>query len=311
MNAYRLAGTASFGRGGILIAPGGRVIQESESNRDDSGRSFRRLNPNYWKRRYVADLTCRRKLPAPSKLHGRAAILNNYVANNFYHWMLEVGPKLTALDLAGIEVDHYVLDCHLPYQRRILQLLGVDLTRVIQPHCQSHLLADEIVWFNMPTTGVVQQYASAILKQLANNTPRESSRNRIYISRRDAVHRRLQNEREVERELGKLGVTSVCMSDLSIDEQIELFRDASLIVTIHGAALANLIFANPHLKIVEIVPESRMNRSLFPEWSRQLGLDHLLVYCQTSRFRQRLQVCVDDLLAAVEAHDACDARIRP
>ncbi|MEM1442135.1 MAG: glycosyltransferase family 61 protein [Verrucomicrobiota bacterium] len=78
------------------------------------------------------------------------------------------------------------------------------------------------------------------------------SERRIYLSRNDAGTRRVANEAEFFAALRDLDFESVQCSKLSFSEQVKLFREASVIVGPHGAAMANLIFSNHGARFLEL-----------------------------------------------------------
>ena len=93
-------------------------------------------------------------------------------------------------------------------------------------------------------------------------TPKPSNPvRRLYISRRDAKIRSVTNEAEVEAALGDLGFVKVVPSEHSLSRQIELFRNADIVVGSHGAAFANLVFAKAATAIIEVFEPGHFNLS--------------------------------------------------
>ena len=58
----------------------------------------------------------------------------------------------------------------------------------------------------------------------------------------------------------KRGFTIYNPEKLSIEEQIYLFNEASIVAGAHGAAFTNIIFCKPKTKIIEIIPESHQSK---------------------------------------------------
>ena len=79
--------------------------------------------------------------------------------------------------------------------------------------------------------------------------------NRIYVSRKLAVRRHLSNEAEFMPLLKKHNFYKVYLEQMTIMEQVELFRTASHVIAAHGAGLTNVLFAPAHARILEIRPE--------------------------------------------------------
>lgn len=82
-----------------------------------------------------------------------------------------------------------------------------------------------------------------------HRTPR-----RFYISRRDSSRRSMVGEPAFEQALEARGIVPVVLSTLGLLDKIRLFRNAELVVGAHGAGFSHLIFANPGLRVVEILP---------------------------------------------------------
>ncbi len=77
---------------------------------------------------------------------------------------------------------------------------------------------------------------------------------RLYVSREDAAVRRLVNEAEVRARFVAHGFEIHLLTGLGFEDQKALFQAASHIAGVHGAGLANLAFAHPSARVLEIMP---------------------------------------------------------
>ena len=75
---------------------------------------------------------------------------------------------------------------------------------------------------------------------------------RFYVDRRGSAARRLLNESEVIERLRPLGFVAVRVEDLSVAQQVRLFRNAEAIVAPHGAALTNLGWCRAGCAVLEL-----------------------------------------------------------
>jgi capsular polysaccharide biosynthesis protein len=98
------------------------------------------------------------------------------------------------------------------------------------------------------------QRVSANVPPSARRLPR-----RFAIDRRGPARRGLLNETEVLQALVRQGFVPVRLEDLSIAEQICLFRQAEAIVSPQGAGLASLGFARPGCIVIELMPDCRVD----------------------------------------------------
>lgn len=91
----------------------------------------------------------------------------------------------------------------------------------------------------------------------------------------------------------------VSLEDLSFQAQIDQFSDASLIVAPHGSGLANLVFAPPGAKVIELQTEFQARGVLLP-WFYLLaaasGLGYAFLNREAGDFRaERLEQCLEAL----------------
>ena len=102
---------------------------------------------------------------------------------------------------------------------------------------------------------------------------------RIYIDRRESGVRPLRTESELIAALAPMGFEPVRLEDLSLTDQIRLFRQAEAIVAPHGSALTNLGFCRPGCLVIELLMDA------YVDWSyRHLSaLMHLRYDCVLGR----------------------------
>lgn len=84
--------------------------------------------------------------------------------------------------------------------------------------------------------------------------PSRSANKIIYVSRRKARGRFVINEDEVSSFFEKIGAEIVCFEDLDFAQQIRLMSQTKMLVSIHGAALTNMLFMPPGGRVVEFIP---------------------------------------------------------
>lgn len=294
-----------IGRQSSIIGPENTLVAEWGYCYTDNYRvrplPMGRFNPLYWRYMWQGDLRNRHQLPSASRISGSAVVLNNPWCHNFYHWLLEVVPRIMLMRWVGIQPDWYVVDCQGGYQRRALELLGIAPQNCIQPHYGLHLKADLLVRPGVPGVGDWSDMAKTIVQGLpATAGSSIPSPPRIYISRKAASHRKLANENELRKFLANRGFATYSFENIDFAQQVRLIGSAEVIVAVHGAALANLIFAKPGTSVLEICPINRYNPDCFPRVSQKMGLHHATVMAASTQFRQNLHVNLNDVEAAFE-----------
>jgi hypothetical protein len=292
----------SFGRHCCVIGPAGKAVRETGFNLDGEVLSERqpvsRLRPHYWRKRWEGDVTSRPWLPPKQRIEGRVAVLNTRFSHNFYHWMIDILPRLAPLRRTGADADYYLVDCLSPFQQNVFAALGIEAHQLIQPHCRMLLEAEQLLVPSLPTPQCLREFGRMLSAGLGIDRPVTSPR-RIYISRRKTGTRTIANDDELEKLLHAQGFETHSMEDYTLAKQARLIREAESIVATHGAGLANLLFARPGTRVIEIVPAGRYNATIYPEKSRIFGLHHQLLFAQRARHKQVLWVSLDDVETAL------------
>lgn len=119
---------------------------------------------------------------------------------------------------------------------------------------------------------VFEFYGKILLTKYRYN---KSSKRRIYISRNKAKHRRILNEDSLIDKLKCLSFEVVTLEELSFSEQVDLFWNASVVVSAHGAGLANLVFARNCGLLLEIFSSGFRDKSAYAHVCRHLGIKYL------------------------------------
>lgn len=234
---------------------------------------------------YPKDLT---RNDSVNRLAGKTLILGGNGARCYYHWMVDILPKLGLLEKAGIsleEIDHFVVrSIHSEFQRSTLQALGIPLSKIYSVNQNPEFVAETIIhvrYYNMMGMGM-QPFVPEFLKSSFSPQHKETivERNfplverirrklwskgdvsrevpvkkRLYISRPKGVRRGVSNNDEVEAFLETRGFTSLAMEGLSVTEQAKLLSTAEIVVSPHGGGLTNLVFCKPGTKVIELFGE--------------------------------------------------------
>lgn len=98
--------------------------------------------------------------------------------------------------------------------------------------------------------GAYEGFYNSLFGDLAFKGYNKQTPERVFISRKGT--RCLINENEVEQTLQEYGFKKVYFEDIPISEQWSLSKNAKVIVGLHGAALASLVFNHNAVKLVEL-----------------------------------------------------------
>lgn len=201
--------------------------------------------------------------PPLKRLAGEHSILANRSTKAYYHWLIEVLPKLSVLEqVPELSNTPLILPRQLQqFHRDSLKLAGIDQSRIvaIEP---GFWQVDRLYFPELPApTGHPSPHAIQWLRTrfLNNENMQASSARRIYLTRRDAIQRRLLNEEIIIGHLKTLGFEIICPGEHSFAEQIEIFRNVQVVVAPHGAGLTNMVFAPVGATVVEFFGDNYVN----------------------------------------------------
>lgn len=242
--------------------------------------------------------------PPVEQIAGRVAMLANLSGNTYFHWMVDVLPRLELLrqQMDLDQIDWFVVNSiQHPFQVETLKMLGIPLDRVIASDQHPYIQATELIAPSFSGHfGWLEPWALAFLRRsfldpildtvffdaiLAEQTPFGLNHltafpKRIYVSRADANHRRVLNEPEVLERLQAFGFVAVELEGLSFQAQVALFAHAEVMIMPHGSGLANLIFCSPNTTVVELVAPHYI-RHYYWVISRLLSLKHYFLAGET------------------------------
>jgi capsular polysaccharide biosynthesis protein len=186
--------------------------------------------------------------------------------SNYGHFVLDCLPTVASVvDLPELGGHRFAFPPLEPWQRRHLELLGVEdpLELEIIDYFGPIFRVSDVVWASCMASFMHQPniaYRVVRDRQLARKAPTSLSFEKVYITRRGFVahdgapKRTFLSEEGLEERLRRLGYAIVDPAQHTIDEQIDIFRRADLIVGCSGAALASVIYCHEAATVVEITP---------------------------------------------------------
>jgi capsular polysaccharide biosynthesis protein len=262
----------------VMELPGGRVLGRSRALITGRGDLVQELS-------YYFGTTHPRQHPIfakpfpglPQHVSGRLGVLASRGDVNYYHFLIDVLPRLGVLEQAPEieEPEQWYVPVTTRFQRELLELAGIGEERRIDADKVPHVEADTLVVPGLPSVlkeknppWVVEFLRQRLMAKVEVPTTRRP----LYITRTAGA-----NNRDVvdkDRLLGFLREREFDIVDpgqISVADQIRAFASASLIVSPHGAALANLVFATPGTPVIELFPPS----SVLPDYWRLASSNNL------------------------------------
>jgi hypothetical protein len=253
--------------------------------------------------------------PAPLQVPGRLGVLASRGDRVYYHFLMDVLPRLGVLEQCP-EVappDRWYVPADLPFQQQLLDLVGIGPDRRIDSSEAPHVQAECLVVPGLPGTNVQNPaWAVAFLRErlLPPGLERVPGRN-LYVTRGDSPNNRIvRNEDEVLRALDGRGFRRIDPGRMPVVDQIRAFAEADVIVSAHGSALANIVFASPGACLIELFPRGHVVPDYWKLACGVPGLEYRYVTGVGATDRcDRSRMLVSDVVADIDALEATLAAV--
>jgi capsular polysaccharide biosynthesis protein len=237
----------------IATIPDCRIISYCDEGDNEFFAIVTRLDTELQVRGTCFDHNHRRMLYKTSETAhiAKAAWVLEMWSPNYFHWLIYHLPKIVLLQEYGFG------DCIILTERSrqysvidgSLELLGLQSDNL--PRLRPSILhVDELTVVGMdyfPVSCLLQVRDKLAGKKYGK------ARRKLFISREKATWRHLENERAIWSAVRDFGYEKVIMEALSFKEQVNLMSDAVSILSLHGAGLANMLFAPSGAHVMEIV----------------------------------------------------------
>ncbi len=228
----------------------------------------------------------------------KAIFLGGNGCANYYHWLIEILPKLEYIDELSNYTDYPLLVsedvCSVKNLRDALNALNPDRA-IVSVKSRTNHIVQNLVYINAPNECPFNLQRKQVLlpsdfyfrkssidyirRKLIQNVhaANASKRQRIFMARRPG--RRDYNQDQVFSILEPLGFHKVFMEELSFHEQIELMSNAEFIAGPTGAAWTNLVFCRPGTKCLCWMADESAGFSAFSNLAVLVGADmHYVTY---------------------------------
>lgn len=209
-------------------------------------------------------LFLRRRLPPVEPVEGTVvALATRGGSGNYYHFLLDVLPRFGVFEetMPGRRADALYVPNATAWQRDLLELVGLGAYPVVQTRKDRAVRADHLIVPSLPNPlevaprATVEWLRSRLTAHDVSDKPK-----RIYITRGSARNtRRIVQEEALLELLEERGFVCIEPGGMSVRDQIDHYAAAEVVVAPHGAALTNLVFARPGVKVLEIFPASYVN----------------------------------------------------
>jgi len=221
------------------------------------------------------------RLKQVEEFPGTSAIIHAAGYRNYYHWTIEILPRLFALRevlrQGNAPFDRIVLFYDDPprFIGSSIEWLLPELTPLIIYSQAKVSLMERCLFFVDQAAGEAfrdhkllstrMKAATGFLTEAvdalqASQAPRTGGGRAILVSRSDAPKRKLLNEEKLLEAFADRGLERVAFAGLSVAQQMEVMAGASLVIGAHGAGLTNVLYCRPGTTLIEITASDYVKR---------------------------------------------------
>lgn len=189
------------------------------------------------------------------KIYG---IIHSIWTAGYYHWVTESLPRALVLkDFYPNYIPLLPSDRYSNYSDS-LKLLGLERVDFF-PKCSNVILSSSVVSECPPAFGTTDPTLLIRVKRLLYEnigiSEDPNPQKIVYVSRLKARGRRIIDEENLLNALGRENLEVICFEDFSFADQIRIMSNTKCLISIHGAALTNMLFMPPGGVVIEILPE--------------------------------------------------------
>jgi len=194
--------------------------------------------------------------------------------NNYFHFLFDIITKLKLCEqkIPLNKIDFFYMPGNYKWQKNILKLFGITEKKIINSETYRHLKAKHLIAIEHPwyQKGFIQNEVAILpewiifwlREKFLNLSKKFDCSDRVFIDRSESKfnHCKIINNEEIIKYLSNFGFKSYQVGKLDFFEQIYLFNNAKIIIGPHGAAFTNIVFSNPNLNLVEIIPDNHPSK---------------------------------------------------
>jgi hypothetical protein len=183
--------------------------------------------------------------------------------SGYFHWLSE--------DLPNYLLDDSKSGCLLYKKSKPMSYFILQKQKEIILDCNKWVFVEKLSFVTrFGELGYMHPTSLFALERFSSSIEyTECSYERIYVSRKK-TRRSIKGEDLIEEYLFNRGFAIIYAEELTFENQIKIFAKAKIIVGLHGAGLANIVWSKDYL-LVEIMPMNRINRCI--EWQVSLSGD--------------------------------------
>ena len=223
------------------------------------------------------------------KIRGNVlSLIQGASGNNYWHWLFDLLPKIEIIsNNKKIKYfDYYYVPNLNRYIVDSLKVYGIKEFQLINSQKFKHIEANKIFFLEniyLKKGGFQKQFENIpkiIVKTIRNKFLKYKNKKfnykKIFIDRSDSKfkHYQFYNNDDLIKKLKKNNFGVYKLSKLKIFDQISLFNSSRLVLGLHGAGFANIIFCKRNAKIYEMIRKDESRRNAIKTIAGHSALKH-------------------------------------
>ncbi len=212
-------------------------------------------------------------------------LFDNYSGPDGYaHWILDTLLRIFAVkDIINDYTVILTYYCKVGFKHVTLELFSINEKYYIEKNNYVKVHNLYVPSFIAPTGNFNIENVNSFRKWLWEKIPEKLDfkiNEKIYISRRKTGRRLIINENEIENILKHFGFEVIYIEDYSFYEQVSIIYNTKYLISLHGAALANIIFMKPYTSLLELRLAGDMNNNVFFSLANALNIKYFYQLCK-------------------------------
>jgi len=242
------------------------------------------------------------------KVAGVGAMLVSPQSHNYYHWLNDVLPRIRLYEPVLNSIDWFCISSAVPAKfLEILPEFGIDTQKILLIGDKEKFHFDHLYVASLPgSEGRSPDWASDFIRgKLIKKLPVAPAK-KLYFKRGNGTGRKILNEDTIISTLQALGFDIIDPGSLSIYDQVDVVQSAKMVISAHGAALSNLVFAQQHMAVIEIFSPDYFRTDCYYTLSSSLKLNYWYIAGNKPDGANWGDIEVDEglLIKTIEAADA-------
>jgi capsular polysaccharide biosynthesis protein len=239
---------------GAVVTANGTLMHDSVAEFVNQGRVPDGLTRKDAKLQVAGSITQRIKAPS--------ILLKRPWYRNFGHWLVDNATMLALLPTLPLPPDYRIIVGRIADPS--LKTVVDELVQTILPGVKIVVHDDADVFFceellylsplHVPPLFKLPAGIDALRERLLTKVARGTTRSRLFVSRRNATFRNVENEGELIGVAERFGFTVLQPERMSFFEQVQQFANAEIVVGVKGAALTNIMFCDPSAAAIVLSP---------------------------------------------------------